>query len=313
MDSSDYKRLFKLIAKTESGGEQNLEEIERRLEHLRRGAALTYEDLEIIADPECWPFSKYWMWPHRSQIERYLPNTAGWFKELPNNESRIIGALNKIFKNIALVSIILRFARPDLYAIYSRPVLEILRIARGKNDVEEYLNYVKEMQLLRNSFSVDKTADVDKIVWAISRLRGTYRAELKKILAKYLPENLSPEELVVYFSHAPLKIAKVYLKHKDHTTAGFWAAKAFENFLEDECRNNGILVPEQPNKRSVMIKELCERTHLWRNPQNRNLLYDTKALRNKIVPGTKLFTRKDVKQFIDNIQRLQNISIHRGY
>lgn len=39
MDSDEYKRLFKLIAKTESGGEQNLEEIERRLEHLKKGAA----------------------------------------------------------------------------------------------------------------------------------------------------------------------------------------------------------------------------------------------------------------------------------
>ena len=169
------------------------------------------------------------------------------------------------------------------------------------------------MQALSKSFMVDKTADVDKIVWAISRLRGKHGTELKQILAKYLPENLTPEELVVYLSHAPLKIAKVYLKQKDHMTAGFWAAKAFEKFLEDECRNNGIYVPEQPGKRSLMIKELCERTFLWRKPQNRRRLYDTKTLRNKIVPGTKLFTYEDVEQFINDIERLKNISIHRGY
>ena len=313
MDSSDYKRLFKLVAKTESGGEQNLEEIEFRLAHLRKGAALSYEDLENIADPKCWPFSKYWMWPHKSQIEKRLEATAGWFKSLPENEARIIGALNGIFKNIALVSVILRFARPDLYAIYSRPVLEILRIERGKNDVEEYLKYIREMQVLRNSFGVDKTADVDKIVWAIFRLKGIHATELKKILAKRLPENLTAEELIIYLSHDPLKIARVYLKMNAHMTAGFWAAKAFEKLLDDECRINGIYIPEQPHKRSAMIKVLSERTWHWKNVQNRRLLYDTKAIRNKIVPGIKPFTYEEAEGFIDNIQRLKNVAIHRGY
>lgn len=313
MDSSDYKRLFKLVAKTESGSEQNLEEIECRLEHLRKGAALTYEDLERIADPKCWPFSRYWMWPHRVQIENCLPATAGWFKDLPDEEARVIRDLDIMFKNIALVSIILRFALPDHYAIYSRPVLKILRIDRGKNDVEEYLNYVQEMRLLRNSFGLEKTADVDKIVWAIVHLKEKYASEFKQILAKRLPENLSPEELIIFLSHDPLRIAREYLKRKDHITAGFWAAKALERFLDEECRNNGLYIQDQPYKRSAMIKALSERTWHWKNVQNRRLLYDTKAIRNKIVPGVKPFTYADTEQFIGNIQKLKNVALHRGY
>lgn len=209
--SDELKKLFKHIAKTESGGEQNLEEIEIQLAHLGKGAALSYDDLEIIADPQYWPFSKYWMWPARSQIEKKLESTAGWFKTLPDDEAKIIRALYSIFKNIALVSIILRFARPEYYAIYSCPILHILRIERGRNEIEEYLNYIREMQILRNSFGVDKTSEVDKIIWAIFYFQGKYEIEMKKILAKRLPENLTAKELIIYLSHDPIKIAKEYL------------------------------------------------------------------------------------------------------
>jgi len=306
METTDYKRLFQLVAKSEAEGRQNLEEIESRLQHLKKGAALTYEDLETIADPACWRFSRYWIWPHRSQIEKDLPKTSGWFKDLPDGEVETIKKLDSIFKNIELVSIILRFARPDLYAIYSRPVLKILRVERGQNDVEEYLNYIKQLRILREVFHVNKTADADKIVWAISRLRGRYATELKRILAKYLPENLTPEELIIYLADSPLEIARIYMKKKDYKTAGLWAGKAFDKFLDDECRNNGKLLEEKPDKRCEMISFLCKSVSYWK--EYRNLLYGTKSVRNKIVPGTRQFTADEAGRFIDNIQRLMDIS-----
>jgi hypothetical protein len=313
MDSRDYKRLFKLIAKTESGSEQNLDEIENRLAHLRKGVALSYGDLETIADPRFWPFSKYWMWPDKKQIEKKLEITTGWFKSLPLNEAKIIQGLDKIFKNIALVSIILRFAQPEHYAIYSRPVLQILRIERGGNEVDEYLNYIVEMRVLRDCFGMDKTAEVDEIVWAIFHLKDQYGADLKKILAKRLPENLTAEELLVYLSHDPLKIAKEYLKRKDHMTAGFWATRAFEKFLDDECRDNGIYVFELLNKLSNMIAELREHTLHWNKQENRRLLYETKKIRNMLIHSTSPLSLTDVERFISNIETLKRIAIHRGY
>lgn len=132
-------------------------------------------------------------------------------------------------------------------------------------------------------------------------------------MAKRLPENLTAEELVIYLSHDPLKIAKEYLKRKDHMTAGFWAAKAFEKFLDDECRSNGIYIPEQPNKRSAMLKALRELTLHWRKSQNRKLLYDTKTIRNRIVPGVMPFGYGEVEEFILNIEKLKIIAIYKGY
>jgi hypothetical protein len=311
VDTEEYKRLFKLIAKTESGAAQKLEEIEGHLMHLRNGSALTYADLEIISDPQYWPFSKYWMWPDRNQIEKKLAKTEGWFKNLPTEENKVIQSLNKIFKHIALVSIVLRFALPEYYAIYSCPVLKILRIERGKNEVEDYLNYIRELRILRDSFSVGKTSDVDQIIWAIYRLQGKYAVELKRILAKRLPENLTSEELIVYLSHNPLKVAREYQKRKDHITAGLWAAKAFEKFLDEECRSNGILIEDRPFQRSDMIKALCEQTQYWQRRPNKSLLYETKRIRNRIVPGVKTISWTDVEGFISDIETLQNIAFHR--
>lgn len=141
---------------------------------MREGEPLSYCDLEIIADDSCWPSSKYWMWPSREVIEDKLERTAGWFADIPNDEEEIIKNLCEIFRNIALVSIVLRFVCPKHYVIYSRPPLKILRIERGANDVEEYLNYVGEMRLLRRSFKVAKTADVDMIVWTIAQEKGQH-------------------------------------------------------------------------------------------------------------------------------------------
>jgi hypothetical protein len=312
LNIEEYKRLFKLIAKTEGGEVQRLEEIESHLLHLKEGRALTYSDLQIIADPQYWPFTKYWMWPDRNQIANKLETTAGFFKDLPKGEIAIIRRLNAIFKNIALVSIILRFARPDLYAIYSWPVLQILRIERGKNAVEEYMNYIIEIRILKDCFDVERVSEVDKIVWAIFHLQGKYAIELKKMLADRLPENLTPEELIVYLSHSPLRIAKAYQKQKAFMNAGFWAAKGLEKFLDEECRYYGLFIPEGPFKRFKMINKLCQETLLWSRLFNRRLLYETKKLRNKIIPGIENITGEDVERFIINLEQLKNIALHRG-
>lgn len=312
MDKTKYKSLFKQIIKMRPEKEQNLEKIEKKLQHLREGDALVYEDLENIADDSCWPFNKYWMWPSRLQIEEKLKGTSGWFKNLPKNENKIIDDLNKIFKNIALVSIVLRFVFPEHYAIYSRPSLKILRVERGANDVEEYLNYVQELRILKHSFRATKTSEVDMIVWAIFYAKGEYINDFKKLLAEHLPENLTPNELVTFLSYSPLKIAKAFYKQGEYKTSGFWAAKAFEKFLYDECFKNSIIIHEQPHKRAKMIENLCFWINKWANPKNKNILKDTKRIRNKIIPGVKNFARDDVNKLIGNIETLNEISLENG-
>jgi hypothetical protein len=58
---NELKSLFDKFARTEYGEKQKLEEIESQLAHLRKGDPISYHDLEIVSDPQYWPFSKYWM------------------------------------------------------------------------------------------------------------------------------------------------------------------------------------------------------------------------------------------------------------
>ena len=276
MDQKKYESLFKKIVRQKHGMDVDFEKIEERLHNLKKGDPLTYDDLLIICDDSCWPFSKYWMWPSREQIEEKLIQTKGWFKDLNDNpdiEAKIIGELDEIFKNIALVSIILRFVFPKRYAIYSRPALKILRIERGSNDVEEYLNYIDVLRPLRRSFGVSKTADLDIIVWTIAQEKGEYARRLKKLLAERLPANLKPGELINLLSTSPLKIAECYFEQGDWKAAGFYAACVFEK-IRDE---------------------------LW---VDKGTSLDLRDLRNRVIHETERFTKTDARNFIETLKNI---------
>ncbi|MFC2166953.1 hypothetical protein ACFLQZ_03210 [Acidobacteriota bacterium] len=257
MDKNKLEILFQKIMNEKYSMNVDFISIEGSLQHLKEGNPLTYSDLLIIGDDSRWPFSKYWLWPSKEQIKEKLPQTEGWFKDLnanPNIESKVIGGLDEIFKNIALVSIILRFIFPDRFAIYSRPPLKILRIERGSNDIEEFLNYLAVLRLLKRSFKVSKTADLDIIVWTISREKGEYSRELKKLLAERLPENLNPGELINLLSTEPLKIAEVHLKQGAWREAGYYAACHFEK-IRDELWIDVNTLKKIRNLRNMVIHE----------------------------------------------------------
>ncbi|MFO7980931.1 MAG: hypothetical protein R6V00_08885, partial [Candidatus Aminicenantes bacterium] len=118
----------------------------------------------------------------------------------------------------------------------------------------------------------------------------------------------SLKDLITFLPHSPLKIAKVFYKKGDYKTAGFWAAKAYEKFLYDECAKYRIDIIEKAHKRAEMIRKLTWRTDKWRFLKNKDLLHATKKLRNKIIPGIKNFPKDMVNGLINNVEELKNIS-----
>jgi hypothetical protein len=306
MNQSQYERLFKDIIKIKHRMNIDFEKIETRLIHLKEGSALAYEDLEIIGDDSCWPFSEYWMWPTREQIENQLPQTLGWFKNLPIKEEEIIKGLDVILKNIALVSIMLRFVHPAYYAIYSRPPLKILRVERGINDIAEYINYLQVMRTLKRSFGVTRTADVDVIVWATAFAKGEYLSRLKRVLAERLPEILTPGEIIQHLDHNPLKVADLYLKKNDHETAGFWTSIAFEKLLNLECYScPNWNLSDKANEIKYKVKFLSQ------TPKYKGMalfLDNLRKLRNAAVHSTEKFTKDDARRFFEGTVRFQSLA-----
>jgi hypothetical protein len=311
MDKMKYKYMFRGLIRIRHGIDVDFEAIEKKLIHLRYGDALTYSDLISIADDSCWPFSKYWIWPHKEQIKDKLDATKNYFVNLPNSEEKIIGQLLDIFKNISLVSIILRFVRPRYYAIYSRPPLYILRVERGMNDIKEYLNYIYELRTLRDSFKEFRTAEVDMIVWAIAELSNkNYKSKddkntlikFKKLLADKLPENLSPEEIIQYLINDPLKIAEIYLRKNDYKTAGMWAGRAFEKYINKIRKQSSNLSPGWEHDDLIdKIKCVCKSEKFEKN----KLVYDKlRKLRNHAMHEGKHYSEDDANFAIYKLKKL---------
>lgn len=178
----NFRELFNRACSEIYGSYEKLEIIEQRLVHLRSGEQITYADLKAIADDSLWPFIKFWSIPNEEQIAAKLPRTDGLFSKLQGNleaiEKDVIKQLNEIFQDMGLVSIILRFVFPENYGIYSPPVLHVARIERGRNEVEDYHNYLTDLReilsisQISQFYGVQRVADVDMLLWAISHLGG---------------------------------------------------------------------------------------------------------------------------------------------
>jgi hypothetical protein len=110
----------------------NLAAVEKKAKQLCRKVQLTYTDLSYFESPEHWWFKRFWIFPPESRIESELKGVTFDFWNLsPENEAEVVRQLLYIFKSIELVSIILRFVRPDNYAIFSSPTRHLLEIRTG--------------------------------------------------------------------------------------------------------------------------------------------------------------------------------------
>lgn len=305
-----YEAIFMDIAFKKYRMKIDFATIEKKLAHLRQGEAITYEDLEVIARDDLWPFNRYWMWPAKEQIENALEKTWDLIIDpvaKADQEIDMLHGLLDIFRNISLVSILLRFVWPERYAIYSRPSLKVLQIERGYDDVEEFLNFINEMRTLRISFGVERTADVDMIVWAISQREDEFN-DIKALISERLPKELPLSDLLRHASSCPLRVAEAFYEAGDFHTAGYWTARAFERILHQKCIRLIGYVPKSTEREmgdiEYLIKCVCEA------PGNSDLekrLFDLKKLRNAAIHIERTFNRYMAAEFIKGVKSVTEI------
>ncbi len=170
---AEYNELCRL----KYGNGFDLEAVEQKVRHLRRRTALTFEDLRYFESPEHWWFRRFWVFPPQDRLASALENRQFDFWNLePANEKSLIRDLLYAFKTIELVSIILRFIRPDLYGIFSSPIQHILEIRRGREPVETYINFLSDLRIIGDHYGFERVADVDMGLWVLhERCFGTSR------------------------------------------------------------------------------------------------------------------------------------------
>src|SRR5436309_9446598 len=146
----------------------DLPAIERSVSHLRDKRPLTYTDLSYFISPRHWWFEKFWVFPPEHHVTTALKRVTFSFWQLPGKyEDKVVEGLLDVFKSIELVSIILRFIRPEHYGIISPPVERVLDVRRGNDAVETYLNYISDLRHIRQEYLLERVADADMALWVL--------------------------------------------------------------------------------------------------------------------------------------------------
>jgi hypothetical protein len=223
---------FADISEKKYGAPFDLAAIERAVRHLRGRKPLTYKDLTYFVDDEHWWFEKYWVFPPEDKVTPKLAKLTFDFWNLPKRQDVVLGQLLEVFKSIELVSIILRFVKPEAYGIISPPVERVLDVRRGSDALETYRNYLDNLTEIRAHYGFTRAADVDMALWALhERCWGTlrdpaiaaaYEADpfMLRLRAKNLVGHLLAGRSYSLFAHA--------VEHIDPQLAAVVACYTFE-------------------------------------------------------------------------------------
>ncbi|HLK85032.1 MAG TPA: hypothetical protein VKT27_00875 [Candidatus Binataceae bacterium] len=158
---------FKEVTEKVFGTASDLAAIETSVAPLRDGVALNYEDLKKFESPSHWEFKTWWVFPPEQHVTPELRRRKFNFRDLPQEERNVVASLLDVFKSIELVSIILRFIRPELYGIISPPVERILDVRRESDAVQTYLNYLDNLRKVAKHYHFRRVADADMALWVL--------------------------------------------------------------------------------------------------------------------------------------------------
>jgi len=167
---------FQEVSRAKYGTPFDLPAIERTVAPLRSLRTLTYQDLQYFEAKEHWWFERFWVFPPEHRITPALEKRTFDLWNLPKNEAEVIPELLDVFKSIELVSIILRFVKPEAYGIISPPVERVLDVRRGSDAVETYRNYLTDLREIARVCAFGRTAHADMALWVLhERCFGEHR------------------------------------------------------------------------------------------------------------------------------------------
>lgn len=172
---------FPEITFREYGRRYDLEKIERQVAHVRVEKRLTWEDFRRIRESDRWLYDRHWAVPDPSAVQAGLERVSGHldFWHVHRKRTTLVSTLYEVFRNIELVSVILRFVFPEHFAIYSPPTARILEVRRGLRDTDTYQNYLNNLEEIRAHIKGFSTiAQVDMAIWVLfERIYGMFPDE----------------------------------------------------------------------------------------------------------------------------------------
>lgn len=239
----DCLKAFEEVTKEKYGKVYDYAAVERDVAHLRdKRRPLTYDDLGYFESPRNWGFWTWWVFPPEHHVTPELKRREFDFWNLPKKERSLIKSLLDVFKFIELVSIILRFVRPEHYGIISPPVERILEVRRGRNAADTYLNYIGDLNKVKDHYHFVRVADADMALWVLHErcfgstpdeaTRMEYRNDpfMRELRAKNLMERFLADSTYAQLARSLLTM--------NHVLAGQLGAIAFEQMVRKRVPRN---------------------------------------------------------------------------
>ncbi|MDI6844950.1 MAG: hypothetical protein QME28_02310 [Candidatus Saccharicenans sp.] len=243
--------LYQEVAILKYGGTLDFDRLERYMEPVRLGQEeFSRRHLEALQLDHLFP--AWWKLPELKEDE--LEAMKSIFKNPGPKNEKVIQKLFDIFKNIEILSCLLRVICPQHYGIYSAPVENLLAI-RAETPLKKYLIYLDNLTELQEAYGFKRIADVDMALFALCcLLNEEYLRQnpdyheiytnylqnpnpIKKISARNALQRLRQENI------SCLELAECFLEI-DPEIAGFLAGKELEstvnNLLLEEKGRSGL-------------------------------------------------------------------------
>jgi hypothetical protein len=165
-----YLNQFDDVCQHKFSRTYDLAKPEKLLAVLReRKHLLTVKDVTRVFDPELTPFANYWPRPQNKVLEEALSRQRIKLAPMPANPTEPIGRLLKVFHNLGTVSLILQFAYPERFAIFSTPVIHLLQVTRP-GLIDMYLAYCEELRVWADHFHLPSVAATSTALWTYAEI-----------------------------------------------------------------------------------------------------------------------------------------------
>ena len=280
------------VAKARYGKVQRLEIVERDVRRVLAGGGELWDAIVAIHEHRHFDAGVFGPLP-KGELERALKKRHwyGRWQELPTRG--LVDGIFSVYPQIEPVSMLLRFAVPERYGIYSSPVASLLGIRPRRTQTATYSAYLESLKKLRDAKGFERVADVEMALWALQLgvleglLKGADRDALNtahkrdSALRQMQVANLTKQ---LFSEKTRIELAEALLA-TDVSLAGQIAGIEFERFVRQWTGVDD----------DASLEEAINRA-----PENRGRLHRARRTRNRAIhPGPRALRAREVEHLIE--------------
>lgn len=315
------QKQFERVSEERYGSPFNLKAIEEDVQHLRSEKKISYHDLTYFTKKEHWWFDRFWILPSQSQVDAALENKTFNFWQLSkrnegnDKEQQTIHDLLEVFRSIELVSIILRFVRPESFGIISPPVEQVLSVRRGVDAIKTYSFYLSDLRAIRDHYEFQRAADADMALWVLHDKIFSSPPKDPTMKSEFDKDpfmlRLRTKNLVSPLAEVPLSRMADAMVETMPKVAGLIACSAFEVAVCNRAKLKGVPLTKRRDKgemASCTLEELINAleeqgviNHLTARSWHR-----LRKFRNYLVHGEEPApTQARIQEFIQDVMSIE--------